>query len=220
MIRCSKTVICIGRRAGWTSTKQTERILAGQFNQIREEEEVYLRRKKMAADLDERARRAVLAERSAQEQAELVEQARLEQRRQLDRLASERREKMRLFDERAKLARLEQIQTLEIRGEDQGREATAKQRQLLVNLDKQLQERVEEEEEWMRSRIEAESLQEIEMAAVSRLRKQMIERQNEATVLQVIAKHNGVWPSMSTLFHIPVSGRGWLPFSTSGNSAH
>jgi len=151
-----------------------------QYEQIREDEERYLRQKKLAAELEDHAKRLASTERAVRLEDDLLEQARSEQRQQLQMLAQERRERARRIEERSRLTRLAQIKWMTQQEAEVREAAVQKQCKLLQDLDGQLAERIQEDEEWLESRLEAEKLQELEFAAAMKLHKSMQERQNDA----------------------------------------
>lgn len=146
------------------------------MNRIREQEERYLRRKKLTAELEEQARSSVIAGQSAKEHAEFEQRARLEQRKQLEMAIAKRRERMKELDEREVRTRLAQIQALETEAMEGATalQGSSHQLDVLRDLERQLEE-VEEEEELLRRGMEAEALQRIEIQALSRLQRQVEE---------------------------------------------
>ena len=54
-----------------------------------------------------------------------------------------------------------------LQNEEQSRSLAAKQQTILEELDRQLGVRLKEEEEWLNARLEAEKLQDIEVATVN-----------------------------------------------------
>ena len=151
-----------------------------QYQQIKQDEERYLRQKKLAADMEEHASRLARKDDAFRLEDALLEQARQEQREQMQVLAKERRDRARRIEERARLTRLEQIKWMS-EHEDQARQsAVDKQCKVLQDLDEQLADRIQEDEEWLQSRLEAERLEELEFAATLRLQKSMQERQQDS----------------------------------------
>jgi hypothetical protein len=150
------------------------------YEQIREDEERYLRQKKLAAEMEDEAKRIASKERAIRLEDDLLEQARSEQRQLLQVLAQERRERARRIDERSRLTRLEQIKWMTQQEAEAREVAVRKQQKSVQDLDEQLAERIQEDEEWLQSRLEAEKLQELEFAAAMKLHKSMQERQQDA----------------------------------------
>ena len=77
-------------------------------------------------------------------------------------LAKERRERARRIEERARLTRIEQLKWMSEQEEKSNERAVQKQLKTLADLDAQLAERIEEDEEWLQARLEAERLEELE----------------------------------------------------------
>ena len=109
-----------------------------------------------------------------------MDEARQEQRQQLQQLAQERRDRARRIEERARLTRLEQIRWMTQQEEESREVAVRKQCRMLQDLDEQLAMRIQEDEEWLQARLEAEKLEELEFAATIRLQQSVQARHNDS----------------------------------------